>query len=38
MGWEDSHLHVFELGDARYGFPDKELGSTTTVDAPSATC
>ncbi len=22
MGWEDSHLHAFERGDERYGFPD----------------
>lgn len=22
MGWEDSHLHQFEAGDARYGPPD----------------
>jgi hypothetical protein len=25
MGWEDSHLHVFERGPARYGFPDLDL-------------
>jgi hypothetical protein len=25
MGWEDSHLHVFERGPERYGFPDPEL-------------
>lgn len=25
MGWEDSHLHVFELGSAFYGFPDPDL-------------
>jgi hypothetical protein len=25
MGWEDSHLHVFERGVERYGFPDPEL-------------
>jgi len=24
MGWTDSHLHVFEIGDARYGVPDPE--------------
>ena len=25
MGWQDSHLHVFERGDERYGHPDPEL-------------
>jgi hypothetical protein len=25
MGWEDSHLHVFERGDERYGHPDPEI-------------
>jgi hypothetical protein len=30
MGWEDSHLHMFEIGDARYGshyddYPEDEL-------------
>jgi hypothetical protein len=25
MGWDDSHLHVFERGDERYGHPDPEL-------------
>jgi hypothetical protein len=25
MGWQDSHLHVFERGSDRYGFPDPEL-------------
>lgn len=25
MGWENSHLHVFERGPERYGFPDPEL-------------
>ena len=24
MGWEDSHLHVFERGEERYGHPDAE--------------
>lgn len=25
MGWQDSHLHVFERGTERYGFPDPDL-------------
>jgi hypothetical protein len=25
MGWEDSHLHVFRIGDLQYGVPDPEL-------------
>jgi hypothetical protein len=25
MGWQDSHLHVFEHGSDRYGFPDPDL-------------
>lgn len=25
MGWQDSHLHVFERGDDRYGFADPDL-------------
>jgi Plasmid pRiA4b ORF-3-like protein len=25
MGWQDSHLHVFERGSDRYGFPDADL-------------
>ncbi len=25
MGWQDSHLHVFERGSDRYGFPDPDL-------------
>ncbi|MGH2942383.1 MAG: plasmid pRiA4b ORF-3 family protein [Solirubrobacteraceae bacterium] len=25
MGWQDSHLHVFERGAERYGFADPEL-------------
>jgi hypothetical protein len=24
MGWEDCHLHVFERGDERYGYPDPD--------------
>ncbi len=26
MGWQDSHLHVFEHGSDRYGFPNPDLG------------
>ncbi len=25
MGWQDSHLHVFERGSDRYGFPEPDL-------------
>lgn len=25
MGWQDSHLHMFEHGSDRYGFPDPEI-------------
>jgi hypothetical protein len=25
MGWQDCHLHVFERGSDRYGFPDRDL-------------
>ena len=25
MGWQDSHLHVFEHGSDRYGFPEPDL-------------
>jgi hypothetical protein len=25
MGWDDSHLHVFERGDERYGHPNLEI-------------
>jgi Plasmid pRiA4b ORF-3-like protein len=25
MGWQDSHLHMFEHGSDRYGFPDPDL-------------
>lgn len=25
MGWQDCHLHVFERGPIRYGFPDPDL-------------
>lgn len=25
MGWQDSHLHVFEHGSGRYGFPEPDL-------------
>lgn len=26
MGWQECHLHVFERGPVRYGFPDPDLG------------
>src|SRR3954453_21952035 len=25
MGWQDCHLHVFERGDERYGYPDVDI-------------
>jgi hypothetical protein len=25
LGWQDSHLHMFEHGSDRYGFPDSDL-------------
>jgi Plasmid pRiA4b ORF-3-like protein len=25
MGWEDAHLHMFEVGDTRYGIPDEVI-------------
>ncbi len=25
MGWEDRHMHLFEIGSARYGFGDNEF-------------
>tara|TARA_B100000965_G_scaffold215949_2_gene180595 strand:+ start:3327 stop:3905 length:579 start_codon:yes stop_codon:yes gene_type:complete len=32
MGWQDSHLHMFEFGDQRYEIPeDDELGSEPGV-------
>jgi hypothetical protein len=40
MGWQDSHLHSFDIGNARYGmqlddFPDDELdeGAVTSLRA-----
>ena len=29
MGWQDSHLHVFEHGSDRYGFPNPDLDIRT---------
>lgn len=26
MGWQNAHLHVFNVGQAQYGVPDPELG------------
>lgn len=31
MGWQDSHLHVFERGTERYGFADPGSTSATTA-------
>jgi Plasmid pRiA4b ORF-3-like protein len=32
MGWTDSHLHEFELGDARYGTLDPDWGRDDVKD------
>ncbi|OFW65600.1 MAG: hypothetical protein A2Z12_02180 [Actinobacteria bacterium RBG_16_68_21] len=32
MGWTDSHLHVFEIGDTRYGMPDPEWDDLGFLD------
>jgi hypothetical protein len=29
MGWTDTHLHEFEIGDARYGAPDPDWDRDT---------
>lgn len=29
MGWTDSHLHAFNIGDESYGVPDPEWGGDT---------
>jgi hypothetical protein len=26
MGWSDSHMHVFEIGEERYGVPEPDFG------------
>lgn len=31
MGWTDSHLHEFWIGEARYGVPDPEWGSAEVL-------
>ncbi len=36
MGWTDSHLHEFEVGDARYGVPDPDWGSGDVKDEARA--
>ena len=32
MGWDDYHLHCFEIGGVRYGVPDPEFGLTDVDD------
>ncbi len=32
MGWEDAHLHVFEVGGRRYGVPDPDWDDDGTRD------
>jgi hypothetical protein len=31
MGWTDTHLHEFWIGEARYGVPDPEWGSAEVI-------
>ena len=33
MGWTDSHLHQFIVGDARYGVPDQEFDTDERDEA-----
>ncbi len=33
MGWEDSHMHLFEIGAARYGFGDNEFDEDEQDDS-----
>jgi hypothetical protein len=33
MGWEDSHMHLFEIGGARYGFGDNEFDDDEQDDS-----
>ncbi|WP_194907044.1 plasmid pRiA4b ORF-3 family protein [Catenulispora rubra] len=32
LGWTDSHLHVFTLGEARYGLPDPDFAEDTIAE------
>lgn len=32
MGWTDSHLHLFEVGDVVFGQPDPDFDSLPTID------
>jgi pRiA4b ORF-3-like protein len=36
MGWTDTHLHEFEIGDARYGAPDPDWGRDDVQDEARA--
>jgi len=36
MGWTDSHLHLFDVGDARYGVPDPDWGMDDVEDESRA--
>jgi hypothetical protein len=36
MGWTDTHLHEFEIGDARYGLPDPDWGRDEVKDEARA--
>jgi len=37
FGWENSHLHEFRVGKARYGVPDPEDGDDALLDEADAT-
>jgi len=36
MGWTDSHLHMFEVGDGRYGVPNPDWGMDDVKDESRA--
>lgn len=33
MGWEDAHLHMFQIDGNRYGLPENEAGGREILDA-----
>lgn len=37
MGWEDVHLHEFEIGKSRYGIPDPEFPDPAMLNESSMT-
>jgi len=38
MGWEDSHLHEFEVDGVRYGEPDPDWDSERRAETPARLC